>query len=213
MFIPLKDTNLTLRRPVATYTLITLNVCVFLLQQIYNLELFAFSEAAFREHDPFSIFTLISYQFMHGGWGHIMFNMLFLYIFGDNIESSLGSRFFVLFYLVAGAAAALSELYFDPYFGLNNPGVLVGASGSISGILGAYLLRYPSSRILTWVGFILFFKIRAVWFIGLWISLQFFYQLMTPGTGTAYIAHIGGFIAGIIMYRIYHKYRLNRGSV
>lgn len=157
-----------------------------------------------------SFVALISYQFLHGGWGHLIFNLLFLFIFGDNIEGSLGPKLFLVFYLVCGIGAALSEVFLDPYFGLNDPGLLIGASGSISGILGAYALRYPKAKILTWITFIFFVQIRAVWFIGTWIATQFVYQMLTPGDGTAYIAHIGGFITGLIIYSIYHRYQLRQ---
>lgn len=210
MFIPLKDTNPTLRRPYVTYFLLFLNVTVFLFQHLYALDELVFSKVSFLNGELQSILALISYQFLHGGWGHLLFNMLFLFVFGDNIESSLGHRSFILFYLACGVGAALSEVFLDPYFGLNDPGYLIGASGSISGVLGAYAIRYPKAKILTWITFIFFFEIRAVWFIGIWITMQFLYQMMTPGDGTAYIAHIGGFVTGVIIYGIYHQYRLRR---
>ncbi|MCF7808597.1 MAG: rhomboid family intramembrane serine protease [Candidatus Marinimicrobia bacterium] len=208
MFIPLKDTNPALRLPTITYILISLNILIFLLQHMYSLSGFVFSKAAFISGDPVSLVTLFSYQFLHGGWGHLIFNLLFLFIFGDNIEGSLGPRFFLIFYLACGVGAALSEVFLDPYFGVNDPGFLIGASGSISGVLGAYALRYPKAKILTWVTFVFFFQVRAIWFIGIWIATQFLYQMMTPGDGTAYIAHIGGFITGLTIYSIYHRYQL-----
>ena len=210
MFIPLKDTNPALRVPVITYGLIIVNVVIFLLENVYNLDSLVFSKEALLNLSPQSFPSLITYQFLHGGWGHLIFNLLFLYIFGDNMESSLGPKFFLLFYLSCGVGAALFEVFFDPYFGLNGPGLLIGASGSISGILAAYAIRYPHAKILTWTLFVLFLKIRAIWFIGIWITTQFIFEIMTPGDGTAYIAHIGGFITGFLMYSIYHKYRLSR---
>jgi len=138
--------------------------------------------------------------------------MLFLYIFGDNMEGSLGRRFFLLFYLSCGAGAALFEVYFDPYFGADSPGLLIGASGSISGVLASYALRYPKAKILTWTLFVLFLKIRAAWFIGIWIATQFLFEILTPQGTTAYIAHIGGFVIGLVIYSIYHKYRLSGNS-
>ncbi len=210
MFIPLKDTNPALRVPVITYGLIIVNVVIFLLENVYNLDSLVFSKEALLNLSPQSFPSLITYQFLHGGWGHLIFNLLFLYIFGDNMESSLGPKFFLLFYLICGVGAALFEVFFDPYFGLNGPGLLIGASGSISGILAAYAIRYPHAKILTWTLFVLFLKIRAIWFIGIWITTQFIFEIMTPGDGTAYIAHIGGFITGFLMYSIYHKYRLSR---
>jgi len=210
MFIPLKDINPTLRKPRVTYALIAINVAVFLMQYIYNLNILVFSKEAFLNLELQSFLSLFSYQFLHGGWGHLIFNLLFLYIFGDNMEGSFGSKFFLLFYLICGIGAAISEVYFDPYFGADGPGLLIGASGSISGVLAAYALRYPQAKILTWVVFILFIEIRAAWFIGIWIASQFLFELLTPGDGTAYIAHIGGFITGLIMYSVYHKYQISR---
>ena len=212
MFIPLKDSNPTLRKPLVTYGLITANILFFLLEYVYNFENLAFSKDAFFNLEPQAFFSLISYQFLHGGWAHLIFNLLFLYIFGDNMESSLGRSFFLVFYLICGIGAALFEVYLDPSFGVNGPGLLIGASGSISGILAGYALRYPRAKILTWVIFFLFIEIRAIWFIGIWIASQFLFEFMTPGDGTAYIAHIGGFVTGLVLYSIFHKYQLSRIS-
>jgi len=210
MFIPLKDTNPALRKPLVTYTLIILNIVFYLLEYVYSFEGFVFSKDLFLEN-PFMAFpSLITHQFLHGSWSHLIFNMLFLYIFGDNMEGSLGRRFFLFFYLVCGAGAALSEVYLDPYFGAEAPGLLIGASGSISGVLAGYALRYPKAQILTWTLFIFFLKIRAAWFIGIWIATQFLFEILTPQGATAYIAHIGGFIIGLVIYSLYHKYQLRR---
>ncbi|NQV15573.1 rhomboid family intramembrane serine protease [bacterium] len=180
------------------------------MEYFYNFDFFIFSKEAFLNMEVNAVSSLLTYQFLHGGWGHLIFNLLFLYIFGDNMESSLGRKFYLLFYLSCGVGAALSEVFFDPYFGLNSPGLLIGASGSISGVLAAYALRYPRAKLLTWIVFIFFVEIRAVWFIGIWIAMQFLFEIMTPGAGTAYIAHIGGFVTGLLLYSIYHKYRLSR---
>jgi len=210
MFIPIRDSNPTLRKPIVTYILISINISIFLMEYFYNFDFFIFSKEAFLNMEVNAVSSLLTYQFLHGGWGHLIFNLLFLYIFGDNMESSLGRKFYLLFYLSCGVGAALSEVFFDPYFGLNSPGLLIGASGSISGVLAAYALRYPRAKLLTWIVFIFFVEIRAVWFIGIWIAMQFLFEIMTPGAGTAYIAHIGGFVTGLLLYSIYHKYRLSR---
>ena len=210
MFIPLKDTNPALRKPLVTYGLIAVNISLFLLGYLFNFDNLVFSKTAFLDLNPTALLNLITYQFLHGGWGHLIFNLLFLYIFGDNMESSLGRGFFLLFYLICGIGAALFEVYFDPYFGLEGPGLLIGASGSISGVLAGYALRYPRAQILTWIIFIIFIKIRAIWFIGIWIATQFLFEFMSPDAGTAYIAHIGGFVTGLVLYSIYHKYQLSR---
>jgi membrane associated rhomboid family serine protease len=210
MFIPLRDTNPALRTPYVTYGLIAANTLVFFLGFLFPFDSWVFSKDAFLNMEPLGFSGLISYQFLHGGWGHILFNMLFLYIFGDNMESSLGHRMFLLFYLACGVGAALFEVYVDPYFGAAGPGLLIGASGSVSGVLAAYAIRYPRAKLLTWTFFIFFIKVPAIIFIGIWITLQFFYQFMTPGATTAYIAHIGGFVTGLVFYSIYHRSQLSR---
>ena len=212
MFIPIKDTNPALRKPLVTYGLIMVNVVSFLLHYVYSFEGFVFSKDLFLTHPIQAFPSLITHQFLHGSWSHLIFNMLFLYIFGDNMEGSLGRRFFLFFYLSCGVGAALFEVYFDPYFGIDNPGLLIGASGSISGVLAAYALRYPQAKILTWTLFVFFLEIRAAWFIGIWIAAQFLFEILTPQDATAYIAHIGGFVIGLVIYSIYHKYRLSRNS-
>lgn len=212
MFLPLRDTNPTLRKPYVTYTLIVANIAMFMMELFFNTDIFIFSKEAFLNMEVQATGTLITYQFLHAGWGHLIFNMLFLYIFGDNMESSFGPKYYLLFYLTCGVGAALSEVFFDPNFGLNGPGLLVGASGSISGLLGAYALRYPRAKLLTWIAFIFFVEIRAIWFIGVWLAMQFLFEFMSPDGNTAYIAHIGGFITGLVLYSIYHKYRLSRIS-
>ncbi len=212
MFIPLKDTNPALRTPLVTYSLIAISFAIYLLEYIYSFEGFVFSKDLYLSNAFQAFPSLISHQFLHGSWTHLIFNMLFLYIFGDNIEGSLGRGFFLFFYLSCGIGAALFEVYFDPYFGANGPGLLIGASGAISGVLAAYALRYPSAKILTWTLFVFFLKIRAAWFIGIWIATQFLFEILTPQDTTAYIAHIGGFVIGLVIYSIYHKYRLSRMS-
>ena len=212
MFIPISDTNPALRKPYLTYGLIASNLILHLLGYVFSFEGFVFSKELFLTHPIQAAPSLITYQFLHGSWSHLIFNMLFLYIFGDNMEGSLGRKFFMVFYLSCGAGAALFEVYFNPYFGANSPGLLIGASGSISGVLAAYALRYPGARILTWTLFILFLKIRAAWFIGVWIATQFLFEILTPQGTTAYIAHIGGFVIGLVIYSMYHKYRLGRNS-
>lgn len=210
MFIPLKDTNPNLRTPVITYALIFGNTLIFLLEMVYSFDSWVFSKQAFLDGQLQGITSLFTYQFLHGGWGHLLFNMLFLYIFGDNMESSLGRGYFLMFYLACGVGAALFEVYIDPAFGADGPGLLIGASGSISGLLAGYALRYPKAKILTWILFFLFLRIPALVFIGIWIITQFIFQILTPGTGTAYIAHIGGFVTGLTAYSIYHRIQLSR---
>ncbi len=212
MFIPLKDTNPALRKPYITYGLIIANIGFYLLGYVYNFDSLVFSKQYYLSNPILAFPSLLTHQFLHGSWSHLIFNMLFLYIFGDNMEGSLGRTFYLVFYLSCGVGAALSEVYLDPAFGAEGQGLLIGASGAISGVLGAYALRYPRAKILTWTLFILFLKIRAAWFIGIWIAFQFLFEILTPQATTAYIAHIGGFIVGLVVYSLYHKYQLNRNS-
>ena len=153
-----------------------------------------------------SLVSIFVAMFLHGGWLHFGGNMLFLYIFGDNIEDRLGHGRYLIFYLLCGFAASLCHAFFNP--GSRIPSL--GASGAISGILAAYLLLYPRSRILTLVPLLLFFTVEvpAFLFIVFWFAVQFFsgtasLATSTPTTGgTAYFAHIGGFIAGVVLLAI-----------
>jgi len=211
MFIPLHDTNPPLRYPTVTYGLIVTNVIMFLLTlSMPGMEVLGFWKATWFDAPSLGIIQLFTYQFIHGGFGHLAFNLWFLYIFGDNVEGSLGHGVFLVFYLLCGVGAALTEVYLDPFFGVQSPGVLVGASGAISGVLGAYAVRYPRARVLTWVFFFFFWEIPAGWFIGAWIVSQFLYQLSAAGGNVAYMSHIGGFICGLVLYYLYHNFKLSR---
>jgi membrane associated rhomboid family serine protease len=164
--------------------------------------------------------TLFTSMFLHGGWGHLLGNMVFLWIFGDNIEHRLGHVRFLTFYLVCGVAASLAHIFFNP--GSIVPAV--GASGAISGVLGGYLLMFPRNRVyvLTWGGVI---AVPAILMLGLWIFMQFVNGVgsiaateETGGGGVAYMAHIGGFLAGLALARPFagprqqppHPYRPQR---
>jgi membrane associated rhomboid family serine protease len=143
--------------------------------------------------------TLLTSMFLHGGWGHLGGNMLFLWIFGDNIEHRIGHLRFLLFYLVCGLAAGIAHILFNS--GSSIP--TVGASGAISGVLGGYLLLFPRNRVyvLTWGGVA---AVPAMLMLGFWILMQFLNGFgavaETPETGgVAYLAHIGGFVAGMVM--------------
>jgi membrane associated rhomboid family serine protease len=145
--------------------------------------------------------TLITSMFLHAGWGHLGGNMLFLWIFGDNIEHRVGHVRFVVFYLACGLAAGLAHIFFNS----NSVIPTVGASGAISGVMGGYLLLFPRNRVyvLTWGGVA---TVPAVLMLGLWIVLQFINSVgsvaVTPETeegGVAYIAHVGGFVMGLLL--------------
>lgn len=147
--------------------------------------------------------TLLTSMFLHGGWGHLGGNMLFLWIFGDNIEHRIGHVRFILFYLICGIAAGLAHIFFNA----NSVIPTVGASGAISGVLGGYLISFPRNRVyvMTWGGVA---AVPAVFMLGLWILLQFVNGFgsvaQTPETGgVAYLAHIGGFVAGMILAPVF----------
>jgi membrane associated rhomboid family serine protease len=156
---------------------------------------------------PPAFLTVISSMFMHGGWLHIGFNMLFLWVFGNNIEDSMGKLRYVLFYLLGGIAAALTQVLVSP----DSTTPLVGASGAIAAVLGGYALLYPRARVLTLLFVFLIFvvEIPALVLLGIWIFLQFLPavgQLASPDVGSqggvAYFAHIGGFLFGLLLIKL-----------
>ncbi len=162
--------------------------------------------------NPPALLTIFTSMFMHGGWLHIIFNMLFLWIFGNNVEDAMGRSRYVLFYLLGGAAAAGTQVAVSP----DSTTPLVGASGAIAAVLGGYALLYPHARVLTlfFAFFIFILEIPAMVLLGLWILLQFLPavgQLATPevgdGGGVAYFAHIGGFLFGLAAVRLFAKRR------
>jgi rhomboid family protein len=158
--------------------------------------------------------TLFTSMFMHGGWLHIIFNMLFLWIFGNNVEDSMGRLRFVFFYVLGGLAAILAQIAVSP----DSTTPTVGASGAIAAVLGGYILLYPHARVLSVVFLIFFFtfiEIPAMVMLGIWFVLQFLPaigQLATPeiggeGGGVAYFAHVGGFIFGLALIHLFAQRR------
>jgi len=161
---------------------------------------------------PPAFLTILTSMFMHGGWLHIIFNMLFLWVFGNNIEDSMGRVRYAAFYLLGGIAAALTQVFVSP----DSQTPLVGASGAIAAVLGGYALLYPRARILTavFVFFIFFVEIPALVMLGIWIFLQFLPavgQLASPDVGSqggvAYFAHIGGFLFGLAAIKLFAQRR------
>jgi len=202
--IPLRDVIPSRTRPVVTIALIAANAAVFLLQQ-------SLSPAGFERFiltwglvpAQFSVHTVFTSMFLHGGWMHVVGNMLYLWIFGDNVEDRLGHGRFLAFYLLCGTAAALLQVAFSP--GSRMP--MIGASGAIAGVLGAYLVMFPRSRILTLVPIFVFVQIveiPAIFFLGIWFLLQLLSgvgSLVQPADvgGVAFWAHAGGFVAGLLL--------------
>jgi membrane associated rhomboid family serine protease len=161
---------------------------------------------------PPAFLTIITSMFMHGGWLHIVFNMLFLWIFGNNVEDSMGRVRYAVFYLLAGIVAGLTQVAVSP----DSQTPLVGASGAIAGVLGGYALLYPRARVLTavFVFFIFFVEIPALVMLGIWIFLQFLPavgQLASPNVGSqggvAYFAHVGGFLFGLAAIKLFAQRR------
>ncbi len=153
--------------------------------------------------------TIITSMFMHGGWMHILGNMLYLWIFGDNIEDNFGHGRFLIFYLACGVAASFSQIFVDP----NSTVPSLGASGAIAGVLGAYLIMFPRNRVKTLIplGFLwTTFELPAIVVLGFWIVIQIFSQYTTTFLhaaegGVAYMAHIGGFAAGLLLCLLFRR--------
>ncbi len=210
--IPIRDEIPTQRVPIVNYLLITANIVVFVFMWMAGsaqealVYRFAMIPSNFSNGvsvgDIFDIFTSM---FMHGGLAHIAGNMLYLWIFGDNVEDCLGHVRYLAFYLAGGVLAALTHL-------LTNPGSqipTVGASGAIAAVLGAYLVLFPHSRVVTFIPLGFFMRLTvvpAVIVLGLWFVLQLFNGVLSLGAadvgGVAFWAHIGGFIAGVVMGKL-----------
>ncbi|HEX2208955.1 MAG TPA: rhomboid family intramembrane serine protease [Longimicrobium sp.] len=222
--IPLNDENPTELRPWMTLLLIAANLVVWWQVQGAGVD-YATLEASVIDYGTYPCeitgqvngactvegpgwSALLTSMFMHGGWMHLIGNMLFLWVFGNNIEDSMGHLRFLVFYVVCGLAASFAHIYFSP--ASNVP--MVGASGAISGIMGAYILLYPGARVRTFFPPFFFFRIRAFFFLLLWFVLQLYEGLgMQPTAeegGVAVWAHIGGFVAGLLLIKVFDRPRL-----
>ena len=221
--IPLKDDNPIKGKnsPIVTYGIIFFCVAIFLSQMSLSeseLRDFTYSYGLIPsvlmgiDHLPNDLFkispvgTIFTSMFMHGSWMHLIGNMLYLWIFADNIEDDLGTLNFVIFYFVSGVGAAMAQVAMD----INSQIPMIGASGAIGGVLGAYLINYPNARVLVLIPFGFFsqlLKIRAMYVLGFWFVLQFINSFMSSssGGGVAYAAHIGGFISGIILILFFNR--------
>ena len=221
--IPIKDDNPTSAFPALTVTIILVNILVFGYQMslgphqaqllVNRAGIIPYEITHLRDVGrpdlvplPFTLFTAL---FLHGGFVHLLGNMLYLWIFGNNIEDSMGRGRFVIFYLVCGLVASLSQVYLYP----DSPVPVIGASGAIAGVLGGYLLLFPRARVLTLVPiffFIQIIRLPAVFVLGFW----FIIQLLNAGAGggVAWFAHIGGFICGFVLIKLFARPRLRRIS-
>ena len=241
---PLSDENPTVRTPITTYVLIAVIVGVWVLVQGAGLDQDALAASVCNlgmvpgeisrqaplgtsvplgpgmvcvvDDQAINIWTPITSMFLHGGWGHLLGNLLFFWVFGNNVEDSMGRVRFLVFYLLCGVIAAGSHIVLDP----RSPIPTVGASGAISGVLGAYLILYPRVRVRMLFWFLLFIRVIRVpaWAVLLW---WFFWQvvaglpqLMTVNRevsgGVAVWAHIGGFVAGVVLVKLFVNEELHR---
>jgi membrane associated rhomboid family serine protease len=209
--IPLRSTERVYARSVATGTLIALNVLVFLYQaSMPQYVLSGFVERWGIVPDAISghLYTLFTGMFLHGGWMHLLGNMLFLWVFGRNVEDLIGSGRFVIFYFLVGLISGVVQIIANPYSRIPT----IGASGAIAGVMGAYLIKFPRTRIVTLVPIIIFIttmEIPAALMLLWWFVIQLasgFGSLGErdyTGGGTAWFAHIGGFIAGMLLIRAF----------
>ena len=219
--IPLHDDNPTTRKPIVTVGLIVACCLAFLWQMslgprdytraVFSLGVVPAVLLGERELPAHLVLvpaelTLATSMFLHGGWMHLIGNMLYLWIFGNNIEDAMGHTRFVIFYLACGAAAAFAQIMQDP--GSTVP--MIGASGAIAGVLGAYLLLYPRARVLVLIFlgiFIQTIRIPAVYVLGFWFVLQFLNAALSGEAdgGVAWWAHIGGFVTGMALILVFRQ--------
>ena len=217
--IPLKDDNPTRTTPFVNYALILSCVLVF----FWEASLGARMEAAIfayglipdvllgdaRLPPELAVVpawaTVFTSMFMHGGWMHLIGNMLYLWIFADNVEDRLGHGRFVVFYVLCGIAAALAQALPDPQSQIP----MVGASGAISGVLGAYLLMFPRAHVLVLLPLgplSQLVRLPALFVLGLWFAMQLLSEMFAPpGAGVAFRAHIGGFVAGLVLLPVFRR--------
>ena len=223
--IPLKDDNPTNSKPLVTYFLIIICVIIFLIElgsSSYRTGVFFYSYGLIPSvflgklhlsedmHVIPAYLTIITSMFVHGGFMHLIGNMLYMWIFADNIEDDLGRVKFLFFYLLCGIGAALAQIFSD----INSQVPMVGASGAIGGVLGAYLINYPKAKVIVLIPLGFFsqiIKIKALYVLIFWFILQFVNSLFTntQGGGVAYMAHIGGFLSGIILILFFNKKKKN----
>jgi membrane associated rhomboid family serine protease len=209
--IPLRDIIPSRTTPFVTVGIIVLNAMVFLYQWSLGRDVESFVVYFGLVPAAFSWITVFTSMFLHGGFLHFAGNMLYLWIFGDNVEDRMGHGRFVVFYLLCGTAAALAQTITDP----SSVVPMVGASGAIAGVMGAYFVLYPRSRILTLVPiffFIQLIEVPAIFFLGIWFVMQFISGVGSiaqaagePAGGIAFWAHVAGFAAGISAVSVFKR--------
>jgi membrane associated rhomboid family serine protease len=209
--IPLRDVIPSRTTPYVTITIIVLNSIAWLFElSLPHQALNDFITVYGVVPADFSWPTLITSMFLHGGWWHVIGNMWYLWIFGDNVEDSLGHGRFVIFYLLCGIVAAFGQILIDPSSTLPT----IGASGAIAGVMGAYFVIYPHSRVLTLLPLIIFWEIvelPAIILLGFWFLMQLFsagtivMTSSTGGGGVAFMAHVAGFVSGMVGVLVLRK--------
>ena len=213
--IPLRDENPTRTTPFVNHSLVAINIAVFAYQAFLEyggnngaymgfIETMAvtpsllLSPSSWAQTPIPAPLTLLTSMFVHGGFFHLAGNMLYLWIFGDNIEDTIGHLNYLFFYLACGLGAAISQVVIEP--GSTIP--MVGASGAIAGVLGAYLVLHPHAQVLTFVFLVIYIRIMylpASVLLGIWFALQLFSAFTGGGSGVAWYAHIGGFLVGVLL--------------
>ncbi len=220
--LPLKDNVPTRTFPLFTIGLIVANVLFWILYQDAGTEPGMTASLQELAYQPCEVddscpptghdwqVTAFTSMFMHGGWEHLLGNMLFLWIFGNNVEDELGRVRFLAFYLLGGLAATATQTFVTLRYAAPGEGEIpnVGASGAIAAVLGAYILLHPGGRVLTWIMPIFFIPIPAFIYLGLWFVFQLVagsasFTHPEPGGGVAYFAHIGGFVFGFLAIRVF----------
>ena len=222
MLLPLRDDNPTRIKPIMTIGLIAINVFVFLYQislapregQLFIYQFGAIPAVVFgKEGLPSELvaipagLSVLTSMFLHGGLMHLLGNMLYLWIFGNNVEDSMGHIRFVLFYLITGVAASMTHFLLD----VDSTIPTIGASGAISGVLGAYILLYPRAQVMVFIFVVIFIRVMYIpagIVLGFYFFLQIFQGALTwgqGGGGVAWFAHVGGFLAGLLLIGVFKK--------
>ncbi len=209
--IPLRSTERIHSKTIVTGVFIALNVLVFFFQVSLNragLTLFVETFGVIPDAISGRLYTLLTSMFLHGGWMHLIGNMLFLWVFGRNVEDLIGSARYAGFYVLCGLAAAVLQVIISPYSRVPT----IGASGAIAGVMGAYLIKFPRARIVTLVPIFVFIttmEIPAALMLLWWFAIQFASGLGSlattnyTGGGVAWFAHVGGFVAGMLLIRLF----------
>jgi membrane associated rhomboid family serine protease len=202
--LPLRDNIPSATRPTVTWLIIAANLLAFF-WELSGADVLAWTlvPARFTADPAGNAVTVVTAMFLHGGWLHVLGNMLYLWIFGDNVEDRLGHARYALLYLAGGVAAAFAQIAISP--GSAVP--MLGASGAIAAVLGAYLVLYPRASVYTWVPLFLgIVPIPAVVWLGLWFVLQLLSGVASLGVqsggGVAFFAHVGGFVAGVVLVKL-----------